>query len=73
MFIIIKDLWTKLLSLLAKVEITYLRILVVPNSLIAILNAGPQAICFTPLLWTSKYLISLGCNSSFGSECPSRP
>lgn len=73
MFIIIKGLSIILLSLLVKVEITYLRILVAPNSLIAILNAGPQATCFTPLLWTSKYLMSLGCNSSFGSECPSRP
>jgi len=50
MFIIIKGLSTKLLSSLVKVEITYLRIIVAPNSLIAILNAGPQAICFTPLL-----------------------
>lgn len=73
MFILIKYLLTILLSLLVKVDKTYLKILALPNSLIAILNAGPQATCFTPLLWTSKYLISLGCNSSFGSECPSRP
>jgi len=51
MFIIIKCLSTKLSSSLEKIKITYyLRILVAPNSLIAILNAGPQAICFTPLL-----------------------